>query len=262
MSLMTPILNGGMVALSKTSYFFIEIGIITVIIWFGPKGLVVHSNGFNWVNACMLYVFAGFFGIHGWPFRPIITWLFFFFVLAIDRSLMAIDIFNKIPIHWHWAFVTFRLHIRHRRNTYVYSPSGFMGYVCPVNYFWGVVGLYAFRTLSFPSGTSKIICFLATKIFMIHLLDCLIWIYGHPLENLVRPKERVTPPWKGNLNAALVTMQAVSYGTFAEIYRDRVLMQLFDAMIWLLSWAVGLCSGLHFLYATEKSQTTRPKGKE
>jgi hypothetical protein len=54
MSLMTPILNGGMLALSKTSYFLIEIGIITVIIWFGLTGLVIQGNGFNWVNACML----------------------------------------------------------------------------------------------------------------------------------------------------------------------------------------------------------------
>jgi hypothetical protein len=262
MSLMTPILNGGMLGLNKTSYSFIEVGIITIIIWFGPAGLVIQGNGFNWVNACMLYVFAGFFGIHGWPFRPVITWLLFFIVLAIDRCLMATDIFNKIPIRWHWAFVTFRLHILHRPNTYVYSSSSFVGYVCPVNYFWGVVALYAFRTLSFPSGTSKIICFLATKIFMIHLLDCLIWIYGYPLANVVRPKERVTPPWKGNLNACLVTMQAMSYGTCAEIYRDRIFMQFFDAMRWLLSWVMGLFSGLHFLCATEKSHTAGPKRKE
>jgi hypothetical protein len=247
MSLMTPILNGGMLALSKTSYCFIEIGIISVIIWFGPAGLVIQGNGFNWVNACLLYVFAGFYGIHGWPFRPVITWLFFLVVLAIDRSLMAIDIFDKIPIRWHWAFVTFRLHILHRRNTYVYSPSGFIGYVCPVNYLWGVVALHAFRTLSFPPGTSKIICFLATKIFMIHLLDCLVSIYGHRLENLVRPKERVIPPWKGNLNAGLVTIQAMSYGALAEIYRDRVFMQFFDAMRWLLSCVVRPFSRFHLL---------------
>jgi hypothetical protein len=166
--------------------------------------------------------------------------VFFFIVFAIDRSLMSIDIFNKIPIRWHWACVTFRLHIVHRRKTYFYSSTGFVGYVCPINYFWGVVALYAFRTLSFPSGISKVICFLATKIFMIHLLDSLVWIYGHPLANLVRPRERITPPWKGNLNAGLVTMQSMSYGTFAEIYRDRVFMRFVDVMRCLLSWVLGI----------------------
>jgi hypothetical protein len=245
---MTAILNGGMLSLSKTSYLVIELAIVSIIIWFGPAGLVIHNNGFHWVNACMLYIFAGFFGIHGWPFRPAITWALFFVILAINRSLMEIDIFDKIPLRWHWAVVTFRLHILHRQNTYVYSPSGFVGYVCPNNYAWGVVALHAFRTFSVPSGTSKIICFLATKIFMIHLLDCLVWIYGNPLQNLVRPGERVTPPWNGNLNAGLVTVQALSYGTLSEIYRDRVFIRFFGALKWLLNWAISLFFQFYIMF--------------
>jgi hypothetical protein len=151
---------------------------VAIIIWFGPAGLVIAGNGFNWVNACMLYVFGGFFGVHGWQFGRAITWMLFFFLLAVHRSLMAIDIFDKAPTQWHWAVVTF----------------SFVGYVCPLNYLWGVVALYAFRTLLVPPGLSKIIGFLAVKVFMIHLLDSLVWIYGHRLQNLVRPGERITPP--------------------------------------------------------------------
>jgi hypothetical protein len=63
-------------------------------------------------------------GVHS----PVITSLFFCGVLAIDRALMAIDIFDEFPI----------------------------------------------QTLSFPSGICKGICFPATKIFLIHLLDYLV----------------------------------------------------------------------------------------
>jgi hypothetical protein len=245
MTLMMPILNGGLLALTKRVYGYVEIAIVIVIIWFGPAGLVIHGNGFNWENACLLSVFAGFFGIHGWPFRPGITWMIFLVILTIDRLLMTFDIFDKISTEWHWALVTFRLHILHRGNTYVYSSSSFVGYVCPLNYLWGVVALYAFRTLSFHSELSKVICFLAIKVFMIHLLDSLIWIYGHRLQNLVRPWERVNPPWKGNLNAGLVTIQALSYGTLAEIYRDRVFMHFFNATTSMLGSAFDI---LHNIY--------------
>jgi hypothetical protein len=75
---------------------------------------------------------------------------------------------------------------------------------------------------------------------MIHLLDSLVWIYGHRLQNLVRPGERITPPWKGNLNAGLVTIQALSYGTFAEIYRDRLFTLILQAVTGLLNMAIEL----------------------
>jgi hypothetical protein len=163
---------------------------------------------------------------------------------------MSIDIFDKIPIRWRWAFVTFRLHILHRGKTYYYL-------------FFGVLWLYMlFERFHFLQAHRKSFVFWPQRIFMMHLLYCLIWIYGHPLENLVRPKERVRPPWKGNLNAGPVTVQAMSYGTFAEIYRDRVFRRFFDAMRWILGWAVGLFSELHFLCAAEKSRTAGQKGKE
>jgi hypothetical protein len=248
MTLTTPVLNGGMLALSKKAYCYVEIVIMIVIIWFGPAGPVIQGNGFNWENACMLYVFAGFFGIHGWPFAPSITWIFFLVILMVDRLLMAFDVFDKVSARWHWAFVTFRLHILHRGNTYVYSSSSFVGYVCPLNYLWGVVALHAFRSLSFHSGLSKFICFLAIKVFMIHVLDSLVCVYGNRLQNLVRPWERITPPWKGNLNAGLVTIQALSYGILAEVYRDRVFMYLFNATNSALNWAVGALPNLYFLF--------------
>jgi hypothetical protein len=92
MSLMTLILNGEILELSKMAYCVVEVGIIGMIFWFGPTGLVIQANGFNWVNACMLYVFAGFFGIHGWPFRQVVTWILFLCILGIDGLLMTIDI--------------------------------------------------------------------------------------------------------------------------------------------------------------------------
>jgi hypothetical protein len=60
-----------------------------------PPAFVIPGNGFNWVNVCLLYVFAGFFGIHGWPFSHVLTWMCFCLFFAIDRSLRSVDLFTK-----------------------------------------------------------------------------------------------------------------------------------------------------------------------
>jgi hypothetical protein len=45
-----PILNGGILVMSKRLYFFLENAIIAPIIWFGPSGLVIQRDGFDWMN--------------------------------------------------------------------------------------------------------------------------------------------------------------------------------------------------------------------
>jgi hypothetical protein len=262
MTCMTPILNGGMLALSKRAYFFVEIAIIAAIIWFGPAGLVIPAYGFHWVNACMLYVFAGFFGVHGWPFSCIVTWILFFAIFVIDRAFMATDIFTLVPAEWHWAVLTFRLHVLLRRDKYIFSENRSVGYVCPLNYFWGAVALYAFQTLSFPASISKVICFLATKVFMIHFLDCAINVYGYDLIKLVRPSERVTPPSNGNINAGLVSIQALSYGVLAEIYRERAFIHVFNAIQSVLCWAVGVPTRIWSLFARAFSPVHNSGGSQ
>jgi hypothetical protein len=53
---------------------------------------------------------------------------------------------------------------------------------------------------------------------------------------------------KGNLDAAFVTLQAFSYGTLTEIYRQRVFMRFFNAIESLFQSSLGFFPGFHFLF--------------
>jgi hypothetical protein len=89
---------------------------------------------------------------------------------------------------------------------------------------------------------------------LMHLLDVMIWAYGGPLQDVARPLERITPPWKGNLSAALVSVQSLSYGALAEIYRERVFIHAFKRDRINLNWAVGVSIGIPSLFCRRESR--------
>jgi hypothetical protein len=236
MTLTTPVLNAGMLELSQRAHLFVNIGIIALTIWFCPYGRFIAGKGTNWENGCLLHVVAGYFGVHGWLHGLFFTWLLFFVFFSINRYFMAFDIFEKLPRHWHWAFVNCRLGIVPSRHTFFYVSGGLCAYVCPPNYLWGVFAILAMRSIYFPSSISKVICFTGNKCFMLHLIDCAMGNFGSRSWKVFRSWERIDPPKMAIVNIWLVTFQTLFLGTFLEIYRERILTFAFDLVSSISRW--------------------------
>jgi hypothetical protein len=75
MTLMTPILHPGMLGLTKRAYIAVDVGIVGFMVWCGGNGIFMSGNGYNWMAACTMYVFAGIFAVHGWKLSPLLTWV-------------------------------------------------------------------------------------------------------------------------------------------------------------------------------------------
>jgi hypothetical protein len=228
LTLMTPVLNTGLLALSKRAYFVVDVGILVLLVWFGPTGYFIPHPGTNWENACMLYVFAGFFGVYGWPIGTVLTWLLFLVNFLFLRYCSVGDIFLRIPARWQWAFVNFRFGIIPGKNRVRHVAPHSANYLCPGNYVCGMLAVHAYRTMCFPSGISKTICFIGNKSFMLHLFDRLLTIFGNTAWNMLRYYERIRPPTMAILNLSLSTVQLLFLGIFLEIYRERIFVSAFE----------------------------------
>jgi hypothetical protein len=230
LTLMTPVLNAGLLALSRRAYLAVDVGILVLLVWFGPTGYFIPSPGMNWENACMLYVFAGFFGVHGWPFARVLTWLLFLANFVFLRYCSIGDIFLKISARWQWAFFNFRFGIVPGQHKIRYVVPNCSPYLCPANYVCGLLAVYASQTLCFPSGISKTICFIGNKSFMLHLFDQVFYLFGNKAWNILRYYERITPPTMAIINLCLSTIQFLFLGMFLEIYRERICVFVFESV--------------------------------
>jgi hypothetical protein len=67
MTILTLLLHGGMLSMTKQTYATFNIVMVFLIILSGPRGVFMKENGYTWTSASRMYVFAGFFAIHGWP---------------------------------------------------------------------------------------------------------------------------------------------------------------------------------------------------
>jgi hypothetical protein len=77
MTLISPFLHGGMQVLNFYGYLAADIAMLLYYMTADSHRLLVFADGYQWVNACAIYVFADFFSLHGWPFKSIETWLTF-----------------------------------------------------------------------------------------------------------------------------------------------------------------------------------------
>jgi hypothetical protein len=111
--------------------------------------------------------------------------------------------------------------------------------VCPASYLCGAIAVYAFRTLYFPAGVSRVICFMANKGFTLHVLDRVMDVFGERSWNLFRPQERCSPPTLGLINLLISTGQLLFFGIFLEIYRDRLFTSGFELAAWAFKWIVA-----------------------
>jgi hypothetical protein len=217
--------------MSKRMYIGVIIGIVALHTWCAPNGVFIKENGYNWVNASLQYIIAGFFAVHGWPVRAFFTWLLFAGIFRFEWYCVDHDPCALVPPKWQWTLLT----LRRRRGPYRdrdrlgRTPAGTVNYICPLNFFWGVVALYAFRTFSFPPGISRGIAFLGGKGFMIHFFDfCLLFQSQRPDWN--RIAERSSNPWSCLCSMVLVTLQYAVAGFFTEVYRDRLLSWVFGVL--------------------------------
>jgi hypothetical protein len=96
------------------------------------------------------------------------------------------------------------------------------------NYCWGALTILAFRAIVFPSGASKVICFIGNKCFMLHLIDHVMSNFGSRAWNVLRSWERIDPPKMAIVNLWLATLQALLFGTYLEIYRERIFALALD----------------------------------
>jgi hypothetical protein len=168
MTLFTIVFHPGMAQLSRRAYLFVNVFIVWLTVWWG-----VSFTNPAWTNACLMSVFAGFFGLHGWPLPPALTWILLAGLYALQWPTVSMDVFTIFLQKWHWALVTFRRNIwRPRPGRAIKCPKpGWIGYQCPLSYLSGVSALYGFRSISLPPGLSKAILYLGPKAFMIHWID-------------------------------------------------------------------------------------------
>jgi hypothetical protein len=220
LTLLTPILNGGIISLGKGAYRWVLIGIIVLVRRRDPPAFDLVGGGFNWQNAVCSYIFAGYFGVHGWPVSGIWTWIPFFVFGGISFYLASYDIFEMVSPRWHWAVLPYRLVIAPRGKSYRWLTKGWPVYVSPVSYCWATAALYAFRSLSLGPGVSKIIPFFGGKVFMIHWLDGMARS-STELTSLLRALERRETPLSASMNGLLVSVQALAIGSLMEMYRSR-----------------------------------------
>jgi hypothetical protein len=251
MTLTTPILHGGMLALSLRAHTYINLGIVGFILWCGPEGIFVQKRGYNWMSACFMYVFAGLFAIHGWPFGKLITWLIFIAIYGFERFLAEKDIMSFFPAKWGWAFITFRMRsVPIKRNVgFGAPPGGAMQYVFPLSYFWGVVALYGFSSVELPTGLSKMINFLSVKGFTLHLLDRLP-LMNRQIQNWNRPHERIATPWLSTKNALLHTTQLSNLGFILEVFR----VPLFSIISDIIGRFIGYIADFYAIISKRNSQ--------
>jgi hypothetical protein len=229
MTLATPIYHGGMLTMTKQMYIGVLIGIVVLQTWCAPNGVFTNESGYNWVNASLMYIIAGFFAVHGWHLRPFMTWLLFAAIFRFEWYTVDYDVCALVPPKWQWTLIT----LRHRqiplkpRTPLGWTPAGIVIYICPLSFFWGVVALYAFKTVSLPTGISRGVTCLSVKGFMIHYFDFMP-IFSRQRNGWHRISERSPIPlltWK---SMVLVTTQLATLGFFLEVYRERLFSVAYD----------------------------------
>jgi hypothetical protein len=209
LSVMTVVFHGGMLAMSWGQYAFLDwmiIGILTFTHCGGPLNL---SDGHCWMNAVLLYIFAGYFALHGWRLGPILTFIAFVILADSVYWLTSNDILQFVPVKYHWIAVNFRLLLLKSGVPGALEGiprTGYKGYICPLSYIWGVVGLQFFKRLPIFDAIAVAIQFVAGKIFMVHLIDM------HPC---IRP---TMTPWLCGDSAWI--------GPFAYLRRSSILVLL------------------------------------
>jgi hypothetical protein len=229
MTLLTPLLHGGMLGMNKHTYATLDIVMIVLIILSGPRGVFMKDNGYNWMSASGMYVFAGFFAVHGWPCPGWLTWLIWGIIFRCEWYISGHDLMKEVHPKIAWMFSTFRMRAPIRPRGKMTLPGGTVIYACPLTWAWGAVALYAFRLISFPPSVSKMLFFMGGKVFLIHLFD-LLPMSRSEMTKWTRRNELRPIPWIRFKNLILTTVQLGNIGFFLDIFRERGFTRVFQFM--------------------------------
>jgi hypothetical protein len=253
LSVMTAVFHGGMLAMSWGQYVFIDwmiIGILTFTHCGGPLNL---STGHCWMNAVLLYIFAGYFALHGWRLGPILTLIVFVILAYSVYWLTSNDIFPFVPVKYHWIAANFRLVLVKSGALERSASTGYKGYICPLAYIWGIVGLQLFKRLPIFDAIAVAIEFVAGKIFMVHLID------GHPC---IRPAMVAwfcgDSTWIGPFaylrRSAITVLLYAILGCLTEIIRGRAFNMVEFAVRLGFREVVGCCATVREIYPGQDRQ--------
>jgi hypothetical protein len=219
-----------MLGMNKQTYATLNIVMIVLIILSGPRGVFMKENGYNWMSASGMYVFAGFFTVHGWPCPGWLTWVIWGVIFRCEWYMSGHDLMTEVHPKMAWMFSTFRMRAPIHPRGKMDLPGGPVIYACPLTFIWGVVSLYGFRLINFPSCVSKILFFMGGKVFLIHLFDKLP-ISNSAIAKWTRRNEVPEIPWIRFKSLILTTVQLGACGFLLDIFRERVFTSVFQLII-------------------------------
>jgi hypothetical protein len=197
----------------------------------------MKENGYNWMSACGMYVFAGFFAVHGWPCSGWLTWVLWGILFRCQWYISGHDLMTEVHPKIAWMFSTFRMRSPIRARGRMILPGGHVTYACPLTFLWGAVTLYAFAQLPFSPSMSKILFFIGGKEIFIHFFDMhLTANWG--TAKWTRRNELSKLPWIRFKNLVLTTIQIGNLGFFLEIFRDRLFTKSLQLMQTVFKWVM------------------------
>jgi hypothetical protein len=229
MTLLTPLLHGGMLSMNKQTYATLNIIMVFLIILSGPRDIFMKENGYTWMSASGMYVFAGFYSVHGWPCATWLTWIIWGLIFRCEWYISGHDLMTEVHPKMAWMFATFRMRAPIRPRGKMNLPGGPVIYACPLTFVWGVVALHAFRPISFPICVSRILFFMSGKVFLIHLFDVLP-MSNSAITTWTRRNESSQIPWIRFKSLILTTFQLGTFGFLLDIFRERVFTRTFQFM--------------------------------
>jgi hypothetical protein len=240
LTLIAPVLHPGMLALSASAYALADLGILTVLSVCEPGGPVVfsafHGPGMNWMNAVMLYFFAGFFALHGRPWPALALWAAFGAAAAAAFVCTRRPVDHFLPPRWRWLAQSLRLTFWRTRAKMKWRDGFSRCYISPLAFVAGVAAIHAARAIPVPRASACALAFLGPKVYVLHFLD------STPMANWVRwfwfrvPERQATP--KECLHAALlVTAQMAIAGFVMEMCKEWLFGVVSARCAWL--YAVG-----------------------
>jgi hypothetical protein len=240
MTAITPIFHAGMLALSKVSYAMIDLFVLFMLTVLEPKGPLVFdlwpAPGANWMNACLMYFFAGYFGVHGWPLGWVATWILFVGIVALCSFLRKHWITGLVPPQYHWLVLSLQFGYWFDRGKVRWAGGYSRCYTSPLSYVGGIVGLYAMQFIQFPRPIARMFAFLGPKIYVLHFIDSHIitsWQRGW----WWRFKERVWTPKDNFLSALSVSLQMAIIGFLLETFKEWGFGRVLAIVDW--TWAVA-----------------------
>jgi hypothetical protein len=246
MTAITPLLHQGMINLSKSSYALSNLAILILLTVWTPDGPIAFDTfpgpGTNWMNASMLYFFAGYFALHGWPLNGILTWIVFAIVWTASFYLVKYDINQIVDNEWRWLVQSLQFSFRREKDTMKlkWTAGSSRCYVSPLGYIGGVVALYTAQTVRLPKWMGLAIGFLGSKIYVLHFLDSSI-VFAWQRKWLFRIAERNGTEWSCFCGALGMSFELAMVGFVLEIYKDWIFKIVIMIGEWVWRMMKRLC---------------------